>query len=552
MEFSLDRFYRLNRKAIIWLVLFGVIYLLRDFFTLIFLTFIISFFAFPACQYLSRKLRMSQGFAVVLVYLAIFLSYIALYVLVLPNVVIQASSIRAKLPSIQAKINEARADFSEKYPNLVWLFNVDEESSLLTREEISHWPSFVQSLNSPNLTSAHIRTFLPAEIVEGLQDLNIIYSNNAVSLSLTSTVAAVVTTNSQGQATSTSATNSSPNEVESSLDNEPVQATRQSITEFKDRLIGALNRHVIENPAFYKEEVFADINDALANYPEIQRLIEQQKQGGTESSPRIIQKLNRRLLEQAFPSIRQQEYLTEKKLEAAIDGLRRKLQEVMPNFALAMLKFFGNSLLAILFSFLIVFDYARLSKEVAGLANSKLRDFFREAGQPVVKFAISVGQGFRAIATIAFITMIMVVIALLILGIGSVAFLAVVTFVTSLVPVVGIFFEVIPVCLVALNEHGPERALWAFAALMVIHVIIGYVITPIIFGRQFKINLVAVLFILFIGNQVAGVWGMILGVPIANYLLRNVLGVPMLDERPASESAQEEEPELANQKSPNP
>ena len=61
--------------------------------------------------------------------------------------------------------------------------------------------------------------------------------------------------------------------------------------------------------------------------------------------------------------------------------------------------------------------------------------------------------------------------------------------------------------------------------------IIGYVITPIIFGRQFKLNIVAVLFILFIGNQVAGVWGMILGVPVANYLLRDVLGVPLVEDK---------------------
>ncbi|MDA1275029.1 MAG: hypothetical protein O2960_13425 [Verrucomicrobia bacterium] len=40
-------------------------------------------------------------------------------------------------------------------------------------------------------------------------------------------------------------------------------------------------------------------------------------------------------------------------------------------------------------------------------------------------------------------------------------------------------------------------------------------------------SLLAIIFFLFIGNQIAGVWGMILGVPIANYLLRDVFGVPV-------------------------
>lgn len=165
------------------------------------------------------------------------------------------------------------------------------------------------------------------------------------------------------------------------------------------------------------------------------------------------------------------------------------------------------------------------------MAKSKLRDFFAEAGQPVVKFAVAVGQGFQAIVAIALITTLMVIAALVLLRIPSVAFLAVVTFLTSLIPVVGIIFEVVPVLLVALNEHGSERALWTLAALALIHLIIGYVITPIIFGRRFKINIVAVIFILFAGNQIAAVWGMMLGVPVATYLFRDVFGVPAQPER---------------------
>ena len=124
----------------------------------------------------------------------------------------------------------------------------------------------------------------------------------------------------------------------------------------------------------------------------------------------------------------------------------------------------------------------------------------------------------------------MVVPLLFILGIPSVAFLAVVTFVTSLVPVVGVVFEVGAVALVALNARGPEVAIWATLGLGVIHGIIGYVIAPMVFVRQFKLNLVAVIFMMYIGNQLAGVWGMILGVPVANYILRDVLGVPIAGE----------------------
>ena len=57
MEFSLDRFYRINRRAIIWIVLFALVYFLRSYFLLIFLTFIIGFFAIRVSRFLMERPR---------------------------------------------------------------------------------------------------------------------------------------------------------------------------------------------------------------------------------------------------------------------------------------------------------------------------------------------------------------------------------------------------------------------------------------------------------------------------------------------------------------
>ena len=48
MAFSLDQFYRLNRRVLIWIVLFVLLWLLRDFFGLIFMTFLLTFFSAEA------------------------------------------------------------------------------------------------------------------------------------------------------------------------------------------------------------------------------------------------------------------------------------------------------------------------------------------------------------------------------------------------------------------------------------------------------------------------------------------------------------------------
>ena len=521
MEFSFDRFYQVNRKAIIWVVLFGLIYLLRDYFTLIFLTFIISFFAFPASKYLRDRLRLSQSIAVVLVYVMIAGGHIALYVFVLPKVVQQMNAFRNRLPEIESKWDELWVDYTERYSGIAILFNFDVESPLLNVEDISNrnWQKVLERLNQSNEPYPWIRQLLPDKMRQQL-------------VTHAPTIHADQHTDSEPDAT-----------------NDSVISLYDDL-EWRDSLIEAINQKIIENRKFFLAEKFAGPLEKLQedetiaepempathNKAMLQLLDEYER--NAQLSRREIQKLNRFLLEVSFePHIPVQEYRAEKEISQRLDQGRTNLLKIIPEVALKIIKFFLTSLLAILFSFLIVFDYARLTKEVHGLASSRLRDFFVEAGQPVVKFARSVGQGFQAIALIAFITTLMVVAALIMLRISSLALLAVIAFVTSLIPVVGVVFEAIPVFLVALNEQSAERAIWAMVALLIIHVIIGYVITPIIFGRRFKINLVAMVFILYIGNQIAGVWGMILGVPIANYLLRDVLGVPSGEDKPLAEEA---------------
>lgn len=68
----------------------------------------------------------------------------------------------------------------------------------------------------------------------------------------------------------------------------------------------------------------------------------------------------------------------------------------------------------------------------------------------------------------------------------------------------------------------------------IVHLLITYIIAPIIFGRQFRLNMVLILMILYIGQRVGGMWGLILGVPIANYFIRDVFAVPFIEEKEAT------------------
>lgn len=537
MEFSFDRFYKINRKIIIWLVLFGLIYLLRAFFTLIFLTFIIGFFSFAATRYLEQRLKMGRSLAVVLVHLSFFLSFLGVYYLILTSAMSQAESLQARLPSIKQNLNDFRYNYAKKYPNLAVLFGFDVESPQLTEDDVLDWDSFLGKLSSSPIGN-EVTKNLPEDVRSKLDP-------------------AEKPLEEASDATSNA-------EIVVSSD----EAVEWNSRVYRRLLIEALNEHFIRAPGILDpqklvnnvrlhryvnrssgasstsaEPSITDSNVEMEKWMEVisgpftgatlRQLTydEWSKSNPVAMSTRQVQKNNRLLFEDLFSElIVKRQYVAEREVDELINHHSQELESSMPGIGLEILKLCGKLLLAILFSFLIAYDYARLSQEVKGLASSKLRDFYQTAAEPVVRFALSVGYGFQAIVVIAFFTTVMVVPLLFILGIPSVAFLAVVTFVTSLVPVVGVVFEVGAVALVALNARGPEVAIWATVGLGVIHGIIGYVIAPMVFVRQFKLNLVAVIFMMYIGNQLAGVWGMILGVPVANYILRDVLGVPIAGE----------------------
>ena len=56
-----------------------------------------------------------------------------------------------------------------------------------------------------------------------------------------------------------------------------------------------------------------------------------------------------------------------------------------------------------------------------------------------------------------------------------------------------------------------------------IHTIEAYVLNPQIFGHHLRMNPVLVLIVLVIAGKLFGIWGLILGVPIVNYVFAHAI-----------------------------
>lgn len=402
MPFNLDSFYEANRRILIWFILIGLLWLLRDFFGLIFITFVLAFIAIPLVRLGRDKLKLPYRLSLTLVYI-FFLVVLGSFVhYVTPSVIGEASRFMNNISEVRLKLMELKRDIGSKYPGV--------ERSL---------HGYMRSILDENTQRVIDRELKLFQETINLHDID-----------------------------------------RPELDN--------------DNNISAVALEKLKK--YYDKEAELLVNFLIT------------KQMG-------------------------------------------KVREELPKFINHLYQATGTMLLALLFSFLILFDSVRLGDLMKSLHDSRLRDFYQETAQPVIRFAYVVGRAIQAQAMIACVNTFLTLLGLIILGIPSVALLSLIVFVCSFIPVLGVFISTTPMVLVALNTGGLTLAIAIVVMITVIHIIEAYGLNPLIYGKHFKLNPVLVLIILLIAYHSFGLWGMILGVPVSYYFIHDVFGVPLWDER---------------------
>lgn len=186
------------------------------------------------------------------------------------------------------------------------------------------------------------------------------------------------------------------------------------------------------------------------------------------------------------------------------------------------LHYIGWFFLAMLFSFLIMFDLPELSKGMRRLRFTRLAESYRETADSVILFAKVVGENFRAQLFISAINTVLTALGLYFLGIKAIVLLCTIVFMCGLIPVLGMWISSVPIVLMAINSGGMELGLWALLMIFAIHILEAYVLNPRIVSSVMHINPVMTLIILYIAHSMIGMWGMLLGVPISVYVYRKI------------------------------
>ena len=126
---------------------------------------------------------------------------------------------------------------------------------------------------------------------------------------------------------------------------------------------------------------------------------------------------------------------------------------------------------------------------------------------------------------ISFFNACLTLVALSLIGVKYKFILAFVVFLFSFIPVMGVILSGIPICAIAILQPGGSilMALQVLVAIAIIHLIEGMILSPRIIGKIGHLHPVLVIAILLVAEKFFGMWGLVLGVPVAIYIIRVVI-----------------------------
>lgn len=115
MELDLQRFYNINRRAVMWILFFAGLYLLRDFFSLVFLTFIFGFLMRSVARLVMSATRAPHWLAVVGPYLVAVALLVLLMKTGVPRLVDEGAKFSKQVPDLLYSLAEEVEKAAPRY-----------------------------------------------------------------------------------------------------------------------------------------------------------------------------------------------------------------------------------------------------------------------------------------------------------------------------------------------------------------------------------------------------------------------------------------------------
>lgn len=204
-------------------------------------------------------------------------------------------------------------------------------------------------------------------------------------------------------------------------------------------------------------------------------------------------------------------------LDTILAGAVGSLEDVLGQFGRVTRVLSGTLTVVItlimgpIIAFYLLADLPRLRISVLRLLPESARDRAFAVGTDVNR---AVAGFVRGQLVVAMIVALMSWVALLIIGVPYALIIGLIAGLTNLVPIVGPIVGGILGASVAWASIGLSSAVWVVVAFTVIQQVESQILFPKIVGRAVRIHPATGIVVVFIGAVFAGVWGMLLAVPL--------------------------------------
>jgi predicted PurR-regulated permease PerM len=176
--------------------------------------------------------------------------------------------------------------------------------------------------------------------------------------------------------------------------------------------------------------------------------------------------------------------------------------------------------ISIILSFLMIWSLPETKQRMKRFAYGRTAEIYAEIAPSLRAFGVMLGRAFEAQSVVAIVNALLSALLFVVLGLPSIALLSTIVFFCSYIPILGMILSTIPAALLALKIGGLAKVIWLIVGILVIHAIEAYLLNPLIYGRHLRLHPLAVLVILLVAEHLFGVWGLLLGVPIAAFIFR--------------------------------
>ncbi len=171
-----------------------------------------------------------------------------------------------------------------------------------------------------------------------------------------------------------------------------------------------------------------------------------------------------------------------------------------------------NFVLTFVLAFYLALEYRGVQKFLRLIVPKKHEEYVEDLWDRSQK---KIGLWLQGQVLLSLVVSLMVYVPSLLLGIPYASLLAVLAFVGELIPMVGLTLAMIPALFLAWT-HGGVHLLWVTGIIyFAISQIESHILYPKIMSKMVGVPSVVVIIAIVIGAKIAGIWGVILAVPLA-------------------------------------